>query len=110
MAGVVLKQLTIGVAWTLDWLLTMYWWIVLISVLLTWVNPDPYNSIVRFLRGVTEPVFYRIRRLFPFVVVQGFDLSPIVVIVGIEFARIVIVRSLYQLAIRLAAAGVVAVG
>jgi len=110
MVDVMLKQITVAVAMTLDWLLTMYWWIVLIAVLLTWVNPDPYNAIVRFLRSVTEPVFYRIRRTLPFVVVQGFDLSPIIVIVGIEILRIVIVGSLYQLAIRLASAGAALVG
>ena len=45
--------------------------IVLIAVLLTWVNPEPYNPIVRFLRSVTEPVFYQVRRRMPFVVIGG---------------------------------------
>ena len=65
-------------------LLNLYMWVVIISALLSWVNPDPYNPIVRFLRNITDPVYARIRRLLPFVVVGGMDLSPVVVIVAIQ--------------------------
>ncbi|MFZ5428369.1 MAG: YggT family protein [Thermodesulfobacteriota bacterium] len=68
-------------------LLTMYFWVVIISALMSWVRPDPYHPVVRFLRAVTEPVFYRIRRLMPFVMVGGFDLSPVVVILAIQFVQ-----------------------
>jgi YggT family protein len=68
-------------------LLTTYFWVVIISALLTWIRPDPYHPIVRFLRAITEPVFYRIRRWMPFVMVGGFDLSPIVVILFIQFVQ-----------------------
>ena len=57
-----------AIAFTLDSLLSIYFWIVLISALLSWVNPDPRNPIVRFLYNVTEPVLYHIRRRLPFVV------------------------------------------
>ena len=69
MGNVLLRQITLAIAVVLSSLLWLYWWIVIIAVLLTWVNPDPYNPIVRFLRSVTEPVFYRVRRAMPFVVV-----------------------------------------
>src|SRR5438094_700224 len=62
-----------AVAFTLDSLLSIYFWIVLISALLSWVNPDPRNPIVRFLYGVTEPVLYQIRRRLPFVVAGSRD-------------------------------------
>jgi YggT family protein len=65
-------------------LLTLYMWVVIISAVLSWVNPDPYNPIVRFLRNVTEPVFTRIRRALPFIVVGGMDLSPLLVIVAVQ--------------------------
>jgi YggT family protein len=108
MFDVVLGQVTLAIAVVLDRLLTLYSWIVLIAVLLTWVNPDPYNAIVRFLRGVTEPVFYQIRRRIPFVIIGGLDLSPIVVIAGIWVVRIVVVETLYVFAHRLAALGALA--
>jgi YggT family protein len=101
MANVVLSRITMAIATVLGSLLTLYWWIVFIAVLLTWVNPDPYNPIVRFLRSVTEPVFYWIRRRMPFVVVGGWDLSPIVVMIGIMVLQMVVVDSLRQFAYRL---------
>lgn len=82
----------------IDSVLTIYLWIVIISALLSWVNPDPYNPIVRFLRGVTEPVFYKVRSWIPFAVVGGFDLSPIVVLLGIQVCKIVVVQNLARLA------------
>jgi YggT family protein len=97
MGNVMLRQVTLAIAMVLDYLLTFYWWIVIIAVLLTWVNPDPYNPIVRFLRGVTEPVFYQIRRYLPFVVISGIDLSPIVVLLLIRVVRMVVVVPLAEL-------------
>jgi YggT family protein len=101
MGNVFLRQITIAIATVLSSLLTLYWWIVLIAVLLTWVNPDPYNPIVRFLRSVTEPVFYQVRRRLPFVIVGGLDLSPIVVMLAIMVLQIVVVDSLRAFAYRL---------
>ncbi|BDQ36039.1 YggT family protein [Pseudodesulfovibrio nedwellii] len=93
-----LGSLVQATAYITNTVLTIYFWIVIISALLSWVNPDPYNPIVRFLRGVTEPVFYKIRRWLPFAVVGGFDLSPIVVILAIQVCKIVVVENLYRLA------------
>ena len=103
MFDVLLSRITLAIAMVLGYLLWIYWWIVLIAVLLTWVNPDPYNPIVRFLRNVTEPVFYQVRRRLPFVVIGGWDLSPIVVMLAIRVLQIVLVDSLYVFASRLAA-------
>jgi YggT family protein len=58
-------------------------WIVIIAALVSWVNPDPRNPIVRFLWGVTEPLFKPIRRLLPPSRTGGIDLSPIFVLLAI---------------------------
>jgi YggT family protein len=58
-------------------------WIVIIAALVSWVNPDPRNPIVRFLWGVTEPLFKPFRRLLPPSRTGGIDLSPIFVILAI---------------------------
>ncbi|WP_291322458.1 YggT family protein [Desulfonatronospira sp.] len=92
----VLGNFLMAVVSVFDILLTLYFWIVIISALLTWVNPDPYNPIVRVLRNLTEPVLYRVRTWLPFVNIGGIDLSPIVVLVGIQFIKIFVVQSLYQ--------------
>lgn len=100
----VLRQFTIAVASVLDSLLTLYFWVVLIAALLSWVNPDPRNPIVRFLYAVTEPVLYQIRRRLPFVYAGGIDFSPLVLMLAIQFVKMVVVQSLYELAYRIAAA------
>jgi YggT family protein len=78
--------------------LTLYMWIVIARALLSWVNPDPYNPIVRFLNSVTDPVLYNIRRRIP-VYFGGIDFSPIIVILAIIFLQTFLVESLLQLAV-----------
>lgn len=62
----------------------LYKWIVIISALLTWVKPDPYNPIVQILYRLTEPVYAFIRRYIP-TVFGGMDLAPLILIFGLIF-------------------------
>lgn len=101
MPEVVLSNFAFGIATILDGLLWLYLWIIIISALLSWVSPDPYNPIVRFLRAVTEPVLHQVRRRMPFVYAAGIDFSPLVVIVAIRLVQWVVVNSLLELAVRL---------
>ena len=96
-----LKNFIWAVARALDSLLYFYLVLVVISALISWVNPDPRNPIVRFLYSVTEPVLYQIRRRLPFVIIGCFDLSPVVLIIGIQFVRMLVVQSLIDLSFRL---------
>jgi YggT family protein len=73
-------------------------WIVIARAILSWVNPDPYNPIVRFIHNVTEPVLYRIRAKIP-VSFGGIDFSPIIVILGVIFLQNFVVNSLLRLSI-----------
>ncbi len=81
--------------------LTIYMWIIIARAILSWVNPDPYNPIVRFLYSVTEPVLYAIRRRLP-VFFSGIDFSPVIVILVIIFLQRFLVPTLNQFAIQLA--------
>lgn len=95
---------TLGaIAAVLGMFLNLYFWIVVIAALITWVKPDPYNVIVRTLRVLTEPVFYRVRKWLPFTYNYGIDFSPVVVLVAIELLNRIVVRSLAEYAIRLGA-------
>jgi YggT family protein len=71
-------------------------WIVIARAVLSWVNPDPYNPIVRFIHNVTEPVMYRIRTKLP-LNFGGIDFSPIIVILGIIFLQNFVVSSLFRM-------------
>jgi YggT family protein len=77
--------------------LTLYMWIIIGRAIISWVNPDPYNPIVRFLTSVTEPVLYPIRRRLP-ISLGGIDFSPIIVILAIIFIQSFLVQSLMDLA------------
>ncbi|RUM50764.1 MAG: YggT family protein [Hydrogenothermus sp.] len=91
-----------AVARILDIALTVYMWIVIISALISWVNPDPYNPIVRFLRNATEPVYRKIRKYIP-TYFGGIDIAPLIVILIIVFLQIFLVNSLLGLAYKLKA-------
>ena len=96
----VISNLLIAVATILDIGLSVYMWIIIGRAIVSWVNADPYNPIVRFLHSVTEPVLSAIRRRVP-VSYSGIDFSPILVILAIVFLRAFVVQTLFQLAHRL---------
>ena len=96
----VISNLLIAVATILDIGLSVYMWIIIGRAVVSWVNADPYNPIVRFLHSVTEPVLSAIRRRVP-VSYSGIDFSPILVILAIVFLRAFVVQTLFQLAHRL---------
>jgi len=60
-------------------IISLYKWVIIISALLTWVNPDPNNPIVQMLYRLTEPAYTFIRRFIP-TVFGGMDFAPIIVI------------------------------
>ena len=99
---IVLPNLMRAIAVVFYTVLNVYFWIVIISAMLSWVRPDPYNPIVRILRALTEPVYYRIRKHLPFTYMAGIDFSPVVVLLIIKLIEIAVVDSLYQYALRLA--------
>lgn len=74
-----LGSFLVSVAKVLSILLTIYQYIILGSVIISWVNADPRNPIVRFLRQSTEPVFRPLRRLLPQALFRtGIDFTPLV--------------------------------
>ena len=62
--------------------LQIYIYIIVARALISWVNPDPYNPIVRFLYRATEPVLRPVREMLP-MSQMGIDFSPMIVILGL---------------------------
>jgi YggT family protein len=89
-----------AVAALLKIVLEAYFWIIIARAILSWVNPDPYNPIVRFLYRVTEPVLRPIRQRLP-THQMGIDLSPMLVLLAIYFLEWWVVGSLRDLAVSL---------
>jgi YggT family protein len=92
----VLKHFIDATALLLYTVLNVYKWIIIIAAVLSWVRPDPYNPIVRFLYAATEPVMYRVRRVLP-LFFGGIDFTPLVVIFAIEFLQRFLVPTLLDL-------------
>lgn len=60
-------------------IVSLYKWVIIISALLSWVRPDPYNPIVQMLNRLTEPAYALVRRFIP-TVFGGMDLAPVIII------------------------------
>ena len=88
-----------AIAKVMDVVLVMFMWIVIARAILSWVNPDPYNPIVRFIHNITEPVLHQIRKRLP-LNFGGIDFSPIIVLLAVIFLQQFVVQSLYDLALR----------
>lgn len=60
-------------------IIKLYYWVIIISAILSWVQPDPYNPIVQMLNRLTQPAYALLRRFVP-TVVGGIDLAPVIII------------------------------
>lgn len=86
-----------AIASILHLLLNAYFWIVIVSALISWVNPDPYNKIVQILRLLTQPVYDKISKFIP-TTFGMIDIAPIIVLLCIQFLDLFVVRSLFGFA------------
>jgi YggT family protein len=90
-----LGNFLMAIAKLINFALSAYIWVVIGSAVISWVNADPYNPIVRFLRQATDPLLAKIRRVLP--VMGGLDLSPMVLILIIVFLQSFLVPTLVQI-------------
>ena len=77
-----------AIATVLDWVIIAYMWIIIARAIVSWVSPDPYNPIVRFLYRVTEPVLRPVREMFP--PQGGMDFSVMIVIIAISVLTMIL--------------------
>ncbi|MBD3348392.1 MAG: YggT family protein [Candidatus Eisenbacteria bacterium] len=97
----VAKNLVFALATVIDLALLLYLICLFAAVVISWFAPRSRHPLVRFLRAIVEPVLGRVRRAMPFLVMQGFDLTPIVVFLIIHFLRRFLVETLYDAAARM---------
>lgn len=86
-----------ALAQILDMVIYAYMLVVVARAILSWVSPDPYNPIVRFLYNVTEPVLIRIRRVIP-AAAGGIDFTPMILILALYFLKAFLVPILARMA------------
>lgn len=95
----IIGNFIIAVAKILDITLTVYSFVVIIAAILSWVNPDPYNPIVRFIHAVTEPALRPIRKLLPLRL--PVDISSLILLGIIYFLQRFLIASLIELGYRI---------
>lgn len=82
---VIFSSFFIALIKLINLVLGAYMWILIARALLSWINPDPYNPIVRFIVQVTDPPMRFMRRYIP--PISGLDLSPMILIMAILFVQ-----------------------
>lgn len=102
--GSILGNILIGLGQVIHLFVNLYMWIVIIAALITWVNPDPYNPIVRFLFSVTEPAMRKVRRYIP-ARFGGIDFTPIIVIAALIFLDFALAQSIIDVGMRMKMGG-----
>ena len=91
----IIGYLFLAVAETLNIVLTVLVWMVILRAVLSWFSVDYSSTPMRLLIAGTEPLLVRIRRYLP---PSKVDLSPLVAVLGLYFADVFLVRSLHGLA------------
>ncbi len=90
-------ELIMVVTQAINLIFTIYIYIIVARAIISWVNPDPYNPIVRFLHNATDPVLNKLRQVVP-LQFNGIDFSPIVLLFGVFFLQRVVMLLLTRLA------------
>ncbi len=91
-----MDTLLVALARLVDLVFNIYIFIVVARALVSWVSPDPYNPIVRFLHNATDPVLYRMRRMLPFST-GSIDFTPMILIFLLYMAQGFLVNMLISL-------------
>ena len=86
-----------AVAVVIEMVLYTYMFILVARALMSWMNPDPYNQIVRAIYTITEPLLSQIRKRVP-IVFGGLDFSIVITLIAIAFLNIFLVSSLFHVA------------
>lgn len=97
----ILANFLASIAQVLDVTLTLFYWLMLIRCVVSWVNPDPYNALVQFLYKTTEPFLAPLRRVIPAGWGVGIDLSPLIAFLLLLLLKSFLVRTLLDIAARL---------
>lgn len=91
-----IANLIVAIARVIEIFLGIFWWLLLIRVLVSWVSPSPFNPLVQFLYRTTEPILDPIRRFLPRMGMV--DFSPIIAFILIVFLQSFLVKSLFDIA------------
>lgn len=93
----VLATLLFALATLVNLLLTLYFWLIIIRVILSFVHADPRHPMIPILMQLTDPILGPLRGSLP--TLGPFDLSPLVATLGVVLAKVLLVQPLSDLAL-----------
>ncbi len=85
----VIMEIVQGLGSIIISLISVYMWVIIISALLSFVNPDPCNPVVQFLHRITQPA-YNFVRGFIKTNFNGLDLAPLIIIVALQIITVIL--------------------
>lgn len=89
-----LFEIVQGIGGVFIGLINVYIWVIIITALLSFVNPDPYNPIVQFLYRITNPAYAFVRK-FIRTDFNGLDFAPLIIIIALQVFIVVLSSILY---------------
>lgn len=102
MFALLLGNVLIGLGEVLRYVLWLYMWLLIGRAIVSWVNADPRNGIVRFLIAVTDPPLRVIRRMLPSNLRYfPLDIAFLVLFGLVLFAQYAVAQSLVDLGLQL---------
>ena len=101
----IIANFLVAIARVLDIAVNVVILLIVIRAIVSWVSVDPFNPIVQFLNKTTDPILFPIRKILPFSLKWGIDISPIIAVLVLIFAQSFVVNSLLDIASRLKLAG-----
>lgn len=95
--------LVLAVAELLGFVLSVFFWLIVVRAILSFVAANGYHPAYPLLMQLTEPLLQPLRRLMP--ALGPFDLSPLVATLVIVLARVLLVAPLSDWGMALARGG-----
>jgi YggT family protein len=96
--GFALPNIGSIIAWCfvglLNFLLEIYFWGLLISIIASWIAPYNGNPALLLIQQLLEPIMRRVHKVIP--PMGGLDFSPIFVFLSIQVVEILLVQVLAQ--------------
>ncbi len=78
----ILQLFIISIAKLLNVVFSVYEFAFVLTAILSWFSPDPYNPLYRLLLRMTDPVLNFIRRFVP---AYGVDFSPFIALLLFQY-------------------------
>ena len=75
--------LLISLVQAVQFFITAYTWVIIITALISWVNPDPYNPIVLILYKLSAPAYKLVSKIPTRI--GNIDLAPLIIVFALWF-------------------------